>query len=107
MFWTGNNWLTGTVTIQSGKTVTVKAGSTTNVAANAQIVVSAGANLIIEPGATMKFSSGAKIVAEGNLIAQGTQAQPIILRNDIAANQWGGVEASGNFTSRCARKLLA
>jgi parallel beta-helix repeat protein len=99
MFWTGNNWITGTVTIQSGKTVTVKAGSTTNVAANAQIVVSAGANLIIEPGATMKFSSGAKIVAEGNLIAQGTQAQPIILRNDIAANQWGGVEASGNFTS--------
>jgi parallel beta-helix repeat protein len=99
MFWTGNNWLTGTVTIQSGKTVTVKTGSTTNVSANAQIVVSAGANLIIEPGATMKFASGAKIVAEGNLIAQGTQAQPIILRNDITANQWGGIEASGNFTS--------
>jgi len=74
MFWTGYNWISGDVTIESGNTVAAKSRSVTTVLANKKIVVKSGATLIAEDSSQFKFESGASIEVQGTLIVQGTSA---------------------------------
>ena len=74
------------------------------IANNCAVTVPAGATLTVEEGATVKFLGGqAVLIVNGNLVAQGTAAQPITFSsvNDDAHGQAApgssGAPAAGNW----------
>ena len=55
-----------------------------------------GVTLTIEPGTSIEFNRGAGLIVEGQLRAQGTPDQRILLsRNRRETNRWGGVQFLG------------
>jgi hypothetical protein len=61
------------------------------------VTVPAGVRLRILPGTVIFGQSGASIIVQGELDAQGSQVQPIIFRAASCDNRWGGIglEATG------------
>lgn len=98
MFWTGDNWVSDDVTIQSGKTVTARAGSVTTVLANKKIIVAEGATLIVKDNAQFKFEDGASIDVQGSLIVQGTVLHPAILTSTTPSGSWSGIDIGASAT---------
>src|SRR5262245_45061910 len=79
---------------------TVSANTTLTAAQNpiqitGQVVVATGVTLTIEPGVEVRAAAGADIRVDGQLVAQGTAADPIRLRSvmlgSASAGSWGGV----------------
>jgi parallel beta-helix repeat protein len=101
MFLTGNNWISGDLTIASGYTVTAKGGSITYVLANKKITVAEGATLIVEGGAQFKFESGASMAALGTLQVQGTSSHPVTFTRSGNSGTWNGIDI-GTFETDCA-----
>lgn len=68
------------------------------------ITVNEGVTLTIEPGCELRFNSGINFTVYGKLLADGTQAQPIIFRRDSLA-PWGGMtlnsSAPGTILDSC------
>ncbi len=59
-YWTGHNYVTDNLTIQSGVRITLKTGSITYVSDNKKIIVEDGATFVQEPGSQLIFGTGAK-----------------------------------------------
>ena len=67
------------------------------------LVVDTAKTLTLAPGCRLYFHDGASLIVHGNLIANGTREQPILMRGDrtdrifedvpynLVSNQWGGV----------------
>lgn len=98
MFWTGNNWVSDDVTIESEKTVTAWAGSVTTVLANKKIIVAEGATLIVKDNAQFKFEPGASIDVQGSLIVQGTVQHPAIFTSTTPSGSWSGIDIGASAT---------
>ncbi|WP_345426134.1 hypothetical protein, partial [Halioxenophilus aromaticivorans] len=78
------------------------------------ITVPVGTTLTVEPGTTIQFqalsddqgggseSSRPELIVEGDLVALGTQAAPIVLTSNAAspaAGDWGGIHQNGGDVS--------
>ncbi|BFM06370.1 right-handed parallel beta-helix repeat-containing protein [Halioxenophilus aromaticivorans] len=78
------------------------------------VTVQAGTTLTVEPGTTIQFqalsddqgggseSSRPELIVEGDLVALGTQAAPIVLTSNAAnpaAGDWGGIHQNGGDVS--------
>ncbi len=76
------------------------------------LTVSAGATLTVEQGAIVKIYTGtatngtaAEIRVDGNLVVNGTEANPVVFCPDTAGGRWGGIElrvATSNVTAQHA-----
>jgi len=76
------------------------------------VLVNQGVTLTIEPGVTVKFDSAKALQVEGELIARGTEAEPIVFTSNQpspAPGDWGNIlftdtsvdaqyDAAGNYT---------
>jgi predicted outer membrane repeat protein len=79
------------------------------------VLVSEGVTLTIEPGVVVKFESGKAMQIDGELIARGTEGEPIVFTSNQASpapGDWGGIifsdssvnatyDAEGNYLSGC------
>jgi len=80
-------------------------GNVTALAANGPYVVTCmvtvakGATLTIQPGTVIKFASGAGLVVEGTLVAQGTSTSPIYFTSLKDDTVGGDTNGDGNATS--------
>ena len=105
MFFTGYNWVTGDLTIESGATVTAKTGSVTYVLANKMITVNSGGTLIVEPGATFNFESGASIEVNGTLTVQAPtppSTQRAMFTSSGPNVTWGGIVVENGSSTASA-----
>ena len=59
------------------------------------VVVASNAVLRIESGVTIQASSNASLIVSGSLIAEGTEAEPILFSRDEAAESWPGIAFIG------------
>jgi predicted phosphodiesterase len=84
------------------------------------LVVTAGKTLTLEPGTRLFFHNNAEMIVRGNLIAEGTAKQPILMRGsrfdalqggnlnrtpvpyNFISGQWRGLFLLGNGTHRMA-----
>lgn len=74
------------------------------------LTVSAGATLTVGAGTVVKIYSGtatngtaAEIRVDGNLVVNGTEANPVVFCPDTAGGRWGGIElrvATSNVTAQ-------
>ncbi len=53
--------------------------------------VAAGQRLVIEPGVTVQLGAEIDLVIQGELIAQGTEAEPIMFTAQNPSENWGSV----------------
>lgn len=72
------------------------AGNVTWTADNTYVIsgdvpINAGATLTIQPGVTVRFAADASLTVNGTLIADGTEAQPILLVADTPDAIWNRV----------------
>jgi hypothetical protein len=63
------------------------------------VIVPAGATLTIEPGTIIYGNAGASIIVRGRIDAEGTEADPILLRAADCAGRWGGIAIDGTGTA--------
>lgn len=59
-----------------------------NVILDSNVVVPTGIVLTIEPGTTVSMSNGVTIKIYGQLLADGTEAQPILFTRYPSGNRW-------------------
>lgn len=64
------------------------------------VTVPEGVTLVIQPGTTVYFASGARLIVNGRLLAEGTDTQRIrFTRMPGASTTWGGLRINGSATS--------
>jgi hypothetical protein len=67
------------------------------------ITVAPNVTLTIKSGVTVQFANGAGIAIQGNLLAEGTSANPVLFRSLNGTNNWNGLGATGNNASLTLR----
>lgn len=66
-----------------------------------EITVASGVTLTIEPGVTLLFNQGLGMTVNGRLLAEGTEASPIVFTRNTGASTWDQIYfAASSFTSR-------
>lgn len=73
------------------------------------VIVASGATLTIEPGVTVAFEDGAELtVADGGrVVAEGTEAQPILFTRNNGASAWDHITIQGSVGSPESRITYA
>ncbi|MEK9136367.1 MAG: hypothetical protein AAB393_04540, partial [Bacteroidota bacterium] len=95
-FWTGDNWVSGDLSIQAGVQVRLKPGSVTYISDNAHLIVQSGATMVMEPGSQLKFGIGASLVCYGQLFAVGTATTQVTFTSTSPSGTWSGIVLSGS-----------
>ena len=62
-----------------------------------EVVVDAGATLTVMPGTTVFFAAGARLTVHGQLLAEGTEQEPIWLTRVPGGGTWDGVQLLGTM----------
>ncbi len=59
--------------------------------------IPSGAVLVIAPGTEVRFEAGAKLIVNGRLIVEGTEANPVVFTANSSTTRgfWDGIELSG------------
>ncbi|WCJ60368.1 lamin tail domain-containing protein [Fontisphaera persica] len=72
------------------------------------VTVPEGLTLTIQPGTTVYFDSGARLIVNGRILAEGTDYQRIIFtRQPGSSATWGGIRINGNAASPECRLAYA
>jgi hypothetical protein len=94
-WFTGNCYVQGNTTINSGVELRLKSNSVTFISDNTQLIIQSGASLIVEAGAQIKLGNNAAIIVNGTLSALGTETNRVIFSLSQGASQWSGI-TTGN-----------
>jgi hypothetical protein len=63
------------------------------------ITVASGVTLTIEPGVTVRFNQGLGMTIHGRLLAEGTEASPILFTRNVGASTWNQLDFTANSTT--------
>jgi hypothetical protein len=81
-----------------------KAASPYSFAAN--FTVPANSILTIEPGVTVRFASGTGLIVNGQLLAEGTAAEPITFTRSAASGTWDRIRLDNAGSTRQTHRIV-
>ena len=73
---------------------------------SANFTVPANSILTIEPGVTVRFASGTGLIVNGQLLAEGTAADPITFTRSAASGTWDRIRLDNAGTTRQSHRLV-
>jgi hypothetical protein len=73
---------------------------------SANFTVPANSILTIEPGVTVRFASGTGLIVNGQLLAEGTAAEPITFTRSAASGTWDRIRLDNAGNTRKSHRIV-